>query len=146
MRARNGTHLEPALLTTEIHENVLTAENSVRALVNLTHAMREAVRYILSNDVERRVMVKPYTDPALPGETMWMTEAGPPGTRPIRLFWSCTAMTWSRLRQSMTVCHSSTALGAECSGIKAGVNYRFTPIAERGNIRETRKKNFWVKG
>jgi hypothetical protein len=60
--ARNATHLEPALLITEIDENVLTAENSVRALVNLTHVMTEAVRYILSNNVERRVMVKPCTD------------------------------------------------------------------------------------
>jgi hypothetical protein len=104
MRARNATDLEPLLLITEIDENVLTAENSGRALVNLTHAMREAVRYILLNDVERRVMVKPYTDPARPGETMWMTEAGPPGTRPIRSFRSCMATSWSRLRSAMTAC------------------------------------------
>jgi hypothetical protein len=62
------------LLITKINTNVLTAENLVRALVNLTHAMREAVGYILLNDVERRVMVKPYMDPAWLGETMWMTE------------------------------------------------------------------------
>jgi hypothetical protein len=35
---------------------------------------RKVVRYILLKDVERRVMVKPYPDPARLGETTWMTE------------------------------------------------------------------------
>jgi hypothetical protein len=91
MRARNATHLEPAQLITKIDKNVLTTENLVRALVNLTHTMREAVWYILSNNVERWVMVKLYTDPTRPGETLWMTKAGTPGTRSIRSFWSCMA-------------------------------------------------------
>ena len=75
MRARNATHLEPAQLVTEIDENVLTAENTVMKLVNLTPAAMESVRYMMSNDVERRVMVKPHPDPSRPPEeTMWMTE------------------------------------------------------------------------
>jgi hypothetical protein len=64
----------PVLLITEIDTNILTTENLVRALVNLMHAMREAVGYILLNDVERRVMVKTHMDPARLGETMWMTK------------------------------------------------------------------------
>jgi hypothetical protein len=42
--------------------------------VNITPATRKVVRYILLNYVKRRVMVKPYPDPARPGEMMWMTK------------------------------------------------------------------------
>ncbi len=43
-------------------------------------------------------------------------------------------------QEVLPIYHSSTALGAECSGIKAGINYRFALIPERVNIRETCKK------
>jgi hypothetical protein len=80
-------HLKPAQeLIPKLDKNILTVENLVRALVNLTPTTREAVRYILSNNVERQIIVKLHTDPAQPGETMWMTEAGPLGTRLICLF------------------------------------------------------------
>jgi hypothetical protein len=59
MQESNMRHLEPVQLITKINKNILTAENLVRVVVNIPPATREAVLYILSNNVKRRVILKP---------------------------------------------------------------------------------------
>lgn len=67
--------LKPVQLITEMDENVLTAQTSLKAISNIAPVAQESMRYLFSNDVEKRVMVKPYPDPNRVEETMWFTEA-----------------------------------------------------------------------
>lgn len=75
-RRRRGKSLEPAVLTTEVDENVVTARASAKAIASLSPMAKESMRYLASNDVERRVYVKPYPDPRRVKETTWLTEEG----------------------------------------------------------------------
>ena len=74
MKARNTRNLEPASIVTELDESLLTAENSMKAIGNFVPMMIEPIRYMMSNDIDTRELVKPYPDPARPEETFWMTE------------------------------------------------------------------------
>ncbi|KAL9182512.1 hypothetical protein ACHAXT_013164 [Thalassiosira profunda] len=69
-----GSRLQPAPLVTEIDENVLAAESSMKLLGNLSPVAQESMRYLFSNDTEKRILVKPYPDPANVEDTTWFTE------------------------------------------------------------------------
>ena len=68
--------LEPAQLITEVDENMLAAETSIKAIGNMSPVAQESMRYLFSNDTEKRIFVKPHADPANPEETTWFTEEG----------------------------------------------------------------------
>jgi len=70
----NRTKLQPAQLITEMDENRLTAETSLKTIANLSPMAKESVRYLFSNDTEKRLLVKPYPDPSRVEETTWFTE------------------------------------------------------------------------
>jgi hypothetical protein len=68
------SNLKLAKIVTEIDENVLAAKSSMRAIGNLSPIAQESVRYLFSDDTEKRIMVKPYPDPNRVEETTWFTE------------------------------------------------------------------------
>ena len=66
--------LKPATLITELDENLLTAETSIKAISNISPIAQESVRYLFSSDTEKRLLVKPYPDPSRVEETTFFTE------------------------------------------------------------------------
>ena len=66
--------LKPATLITELDENLLTAESSIKAISNISPIAQESVRYLFSSDTEKRLLVKPYPDPSRVEETTFFTE------------------------------------------------------------------------
>ena len=68
------SNLKLAKIVTEIDENVLAAKSSMKAIGNLSPIAQESVRYLFSDDTEKRIMVKPYPDPNRVEETTWFTE------------------------------------------------------------------------
>ena len=74
VKARNTRDLKPASLVTELDESLVTAESSMKAIGNIAPMAIESIRYMMSNDVDTRVLVKPFCDPARLEETFWMTE------------------------------------------------------------------------
>eukprot|EP00804_Cyclotella_cryptica_P025385 CCRYP_016517-RB/>CCRYP_016517-RB protein AED:0.00 eAED:0.00 QI:485/1/1/1/0/0/2/1112/991 len=66
--------LKPASILTESDEKEVTAASSLKALGNLSPLAYESVRYLFSDDKERRIFVKPYPDPNRVEETTWFTE------------------------------------------------------------------------
>ncbi|KAL7537886.1 hypothetical protein ACHAXR_011720, partial [Thalassiosira sp. AJA248-18] len=76
IQSAGNRKLKPAQLITEVDENLLAAEISMKAISNITPVAQESMRYLFSNDTEKRIFVKPYPDPARPEETTWFTEDG----------------------------------------------------------------------
>jgi len=76
LQSAGNTALQPAKLITEVDENLLTAQSSMKALGNISPIAQESIRYAFSKNVEKRILVKPYPDPERPKETTWFTEEG----------------------------------------------------------------------
>lgn len=71
-----GTNKQLQQLITEVDENLMTADTTMKALGNISPIAQESVRYLFSNDTEPRLLVKPYPDPSRVKETSWLTEQG----------------------------------------------------------------------
>lgn len=69
-----GTNKQLQQLITEVDENLMTADTTMKALGNISPIAQESVRYLFSNDTEPRLLVKPYPDPSRVKETSWLTE------------------------------------------------------------------------
>ena len=74
MQTSGKKNLKPAQIITEVDENVIAAETSMKAAGNVSPIAYESVRYMFSNDEEQRLLVKPFSDPERPAETTWFTE------------------------------------------------------------------------
>ena len=70
----NNMKLQPATLITELDENLLTAETSMKAIGNISPLAQESMRYFFSDDTEKRILVKPYPDPSRVMKTTFMLE------------------------------------------------------------------------
>ena len=73
-QSNNNTKLQPATLITELDENLLTAETSMKAIGNISPLAQESMRYFFSDDTEKRILVKPYPDPSCVMKTTFMLE------------------------------------------------------------------------
>ena len=73
-KANNKPLLKPAQLITEMYKNLLTATISIKAINSIAPITSKGVQYLFSNDVEKRIYVKPYPDPRRVEDTTWFTE------------------------------------------------------------------------
>jgi hypothetical protein len=66
--------LKPVTITTECNEKEVAAQASLKAIGNFSPQAYESVRYLFSDDLEPRILVKPYPDPSRIDQTQWFTE------------------------------------------------------------------------
>ncbi|KAL7438824.1 hypothetical protein ACHAXM_006457 [Skeletonema potamos] len=64
----------PIQLLTEIDEKLIAAQTSFECIGNLAYATHESIRYLISNNTEKRYYVRPYPDPCRKNETTMLTK------------------------------------------------------------------------
>lgn len=64
----------PVQLLTEIDETLIAAQTSLDCINNVAHATHEQIRYLISDDTEKKYHVKPYPDPTRKKETAMLTK------------------------------------------------------------------------
>ncbi len=65
----------PVQLVTEIDEKLIAAQTSFECMGNVAHATQESIRYLISDDTEKKYLVKPYPDPSRKKETKMLTKS-----------------------------------------------------------------------
>lgn len=65
----------PVQLLTEIDEKLIAAQTSFECMGNVAHATQESIRYLISDDTEKKHLVRPYPDPARKDETKMLTKS-----------------------------------------------------------------------
>ena len=65
----------PVQLLTEIDEKLIAAQTSFECIGHMAHATQESIRYLISDDTERKHHVRPYPDPSRKKETTMLTKS-----------------------------------------------------------------------
>jgi hypothetical protein len=65
----------PVQLLTEIDEKLIAAQTSFDCMGNVAYATHESIRYLVSDDTEKKYHVRPYPDPSRKEETTMLTKS-----------------------------------------------------------------------